>query len=250
MDLSSWLLDQRHAVLKDVSRDELNDYWEDCRERGVYPYKAFDLKPWGEEIAPPVPAKGYKVQLCKFEIASCLMIGPKRTQAARKAGVKNMIQDGTPGSERERFIEQNGIAGELAFGKLFNVFPTSQISVAARKVKDDDGDFILDGLTVDVKTTEYPSGKLTLAPWKNNDTFFDRVQVMTLMTGDIRDAESRRDASLPRGQYVWHGFMSSRDLATGQRFKFLPGRDKQEYIARQDELTGTLEGWPHHASSL
>jgi hypothetical protein len=161
-----------------------------------------------------------------------------------------MIQDGAPGSERERFIEQNGIAGELAFGKLFNLFPTSQISVAARKVKDDDGDFILDGLTVDVKTTEYATGKLTLASWKNNETFFDRVQAMSLMTGDIRDVDNRRDANLPRAQYVWHGFMSSRDLCTGQRFKCLPGRDKREYIALQDELTATLGDWPHHASSL
>lgn len=249
MDLSSWLLDQRHAVLKDVPRNELDDYWEDCRERGVYPYKAFDLRPWSEEIQPLIPSKGFKVQLSKFEIASCLMIGPKRTQAARKAGVTNMIQDGKPGSDRERFIEQNGIAGELAFGKLFNVFPASQVSVAARKVKDDDGDFILDGLTVDVKTTEYATGKLTLASWKNNDTFFERVQVMTLMTGDIRDADNRRDPNLPRGQYVWHGFMSSRDLATGQRFKCLPGRDKREYIAHQDELTGTLINWPHQPPS-
>jgi hypothetical protein len=184
------------------------------------------------------------VQLSKFEIAFCLKVGPERTRAARNAGAYNMIQDGKPGSERERFIEQNGIAGELAFAKLFDIFPSGQLKVEARKAKDDDGDHILKEQVVDVKTTEYYTGRLTLATWKNNDTFFERIHVMGLMTGDIRDEENRRSGNGPRGSYVWHGFMSSRDLAQPNRLGSLPGRDGREYIARQDELCEELPAVP------
>lgn len=250
MDYSILVIEQQAILRDDADRTAIADYFNDCKAKNLYPYKAMDRLPWNASREPLKPSKGCRVQLSGFEIALALRVGPERTKAARAAGAKNMIQDSKPGTEREKFIEQNGIAGELAFAKLFNIFPAGQLLVAARKVKDDDGDHTLEDRIIDVKTTEYPSGRLTLATWKNNDTFFDRIHVMSLMTGDIRDEDNRRSGNGPRGSYVWHGFLSSRDLAQPQRLGSLPGRDGREYIARQDELLECLDGWPTSTSCL
>ena len=250
MDFSELVVHHQSLVRKDVSKQDISEYWEICREKGHYPYRAMDRQPWFDEIERPVTSKGVVVQLSAFEIALALKLGPERTKAARKAGAWNMIQDGKPGSDRERFIEQNGIAGEIAFAKLFNIFPSGQLLIEARKAKDDDGDHVLEDRVIDVKTTEYPYGKLTLAPWKANEDFFDRVHVLSLMTGDIRSAEERRSGNGKRGSYVWHGFISSRDIVNPTRLKPLPGRDKPEYIASQAELSDCLGDWPSPAARI
>jgi hypothetical protein len=244
MDYSDMLINQQAVLRKDATKQQIADYWDACRKADKYPFKAMDLLPWEQEFTPLIPRKDIRVQLSRFEISVCLRIGPERTLAARRAGMQNMIYCDEPLSPRERFIEQNGLAGEWAKAKLLNIFPTDQVIVQARHVHQDYGDHIFEGRVIDTKTTEYPYGTLPLAIHKNKDTFFDRVQVMSLMTGDIRPLEEARSGNGPRGSYVWRGFMSSRDLAQPRRLGFLPGRENRQYIAKQYELTERLHDWP------
>jgi hypothetical protein len=138
----------------------------------------------------------------------------------------NMIRAGAGGSNREIFIEQNGFSGEIAFAKMTNRYPHGQFEIRPRSIQDDDGDFDYYGVTVDVKTTEYPRGRCTLGKWKKQGRYEDKIQLLCLFTGDVREKS---------GKYVWRGAiesvrMISRDLRP------LPGREEKQYVAEQDEL--------------
>ena len=90
----------------------------------------------------------------------------------------NNVHDAKKGEQSNEFVDLEGIAGEMAFCKLFNVYPDLEIKVTTQDT--DAGDCVLNGHKVDVKTTSYETGRLICATWKNDD-----VDIYALMVGQF-----------------------------------------------------------------
>lgn len=142
----------------------------------------------------------------------CKHIAKERYKVNRKKGVKNS----KIGDQSDELTDLEGFAGELAFCKIFNVFPDLLVQVTDQNT--DTGDCILsDGTVVDVKTTKYPNGKLLAARWKN----CKEIDVYALMVGTFPT-------------YKFMGFMSKDELLQEKRLRDL-GHGKG-YVAYQNEL--------------
>jgi len=68
-----------------------------------------------------------------------------------------------------------GLGGEFAFCKLFNLYPDISIEIP----EEDAGDCGTHGKRIDVKTTQYEQGNLLVVPWKN----FNKIDFFALMVG-------------------------------------------------------------------
>ena len=95
-------------------------------------------------------------------------------------------------------ISREGIAGELAFCRLFDVFPDQVFYLGP--VGDDPGDAIIGGFRIDVKTSRRQDSELLAAGHKT----VGRIPVHALMTG-----------AFPR--YVLRGFAWSEDVLQQNR---------------------------------
>ena len=114
-----------------------------------------------------------------------------------------------PQSSEETDLE--GIGAEIAFCKLFNIYPDTEIGHTP------DADCILrTGERVDVKATRHTNGHLLAVPWKT-----DAVDLFALIIGTFPT-------------YRLAGFMTSAELLQPTRLKDF-GHGKG-YAARQDEL--------------
>lgn len=150
------------------------------------------------------------VELSESEQAICRYIAKRRFENNRSGG----IQDQKIGAQSNANVDLNGFAGEFAFCKLHNILPDFSINV--RRTNANDYDAILENKKIDVKTTEYPTGKLVAVEWKN-----DNVDLYALMTGEFP-------------KYTFRGFMRREELRRPERLGTL-GRGPT-YIARQEEL--------------
>lgn len=95
-----------------------------------------------------------KVILNEAEIILSTYIGMARYNNART----NNIVDQKMGDQSCAFVDINGMGGELAAARFFNAYPDLTIVEADRLPGYDFR--TRTGLKVDVKTTEYPAGKL------------------------------------------------------------------------------------------
>lgn len=191
----------------------MKEYLADCKAKNVYPYEFFKSEPLGEVRI------GQTYTLNEREIRATEILGPKRTQAARAAGKHNMIQAAEGGTDKEKFMEINGLQGELLYAKLYNLYPAEQLEIRPRSVREDAGDIVHDELKIDVKTTEYNTGRLTLSHWKQAE----HIDALCLFTGK-------------NGRFVLRGFYSAKELVKDENFRCLPGRDKPQYIMEQKSL--------------
>lgn len=131
-----------------------------------------------------------------------------RHRNARKKGIVN----NRIGPQSDELTDLEGIAGEIAFCKMMNVYPDLQIEYVPNY------DCILpDGTKVDVKTTKYDNGKLLSAPWKGEKN----IDVFALMVGQM-----------PKYRYA--GMMKAKDLLQEHRKQNLG--HGVGYVATQDEL--------------
>ena len=114
-----------------------------------------------------------------------------------------------PQSSSETDLE--GIGSEIAFCKLFNIYPDTEINHTP------DEDCVLsNGIKVDVKATKYENGHLLVARWKK-----PVVEMYALMVG-----------TFPK--YRMAGFMPVKEMLKDFRLKdFGHG---QGYAANQKEL--------------
>lgn len=160
-----------------------------------------------------MPKKNTSVTLDKGEQEVCKLIAKLRHAEARKVGIKNS----KVGSQSNYSTDLEGIGGELALCKILNVFP--YFSVFVRKTKEDKGDVIFKGKSIDVKTTKYDNGKLISPFWKKDS--INNIDVYVLMTGTFPN-------------YVYRGYMHSKDFIKKERLGNLGYGDT--YIAEQDEL--------------
>jgi hypothetical protein len=79
------------------------------------------------------------------------------------------------GGQSDEVTDLEGIAGEIAFTKLANIYPDFQV----KKIKD--VDCIYKGWGVDVKTTSYKNGRLLATMKKANN----KAEVYVLMVGEM-----------------------------------------------------------------
>ena len=161
---------------------------------------------------------GTEVTLSDTEQLLAKAIAKRRYQKSREAGVHNSRK----GPQSDEATDKEGMGGEIAFCKLFNVYPDLSIEVKSSAQGTDKGDCILHVVgngTVDVKTTIYPDGKLLAAPWKSKEG----VDLYALMTGKFPT-------------YTFKGFMTSADLMVEERYKTFSKSDAKAYVAHQRDL--------------
>ena len=121
-------------------------------------------------------------------------------------------------------VDLEGVCGELAFCKLFNVYPDLDTD---REPPHPLFDCVVDGLRIDVKTTKWETGKLIVDARKGSKT--NGVDYYALMTGVFP------------GPYTFRGFIHRERLIVPSRLGSLTNyRSFKSYIADQSELTDEL----------
>lgn len=129
-------------------------------------------------------------------------------------------------SEDAATVDLEGMCGEIAFCKLFNVYPDLDTN---REPPHPLHDCILsNGMRVDVKTTKYENGKLLVDARKGRKT--DGVDFYALMTG-----------SFP-GPYTFRGFIAREQIIQPHKLGLLCGY--KSYMAEQSELTDEIPDPP------
>ena len=153
------------------------------------------------------------------------MLTPSEYDLAEHIGVmqyQKWRRSGTPNTfigrhSYECYIE--GFAGEMAFCKLFNLYP----HLDTEPVTVDDGDCNLFGLRIDVKTTNVPHGQLLATRGKKVES----TDAFALLTGEKR-------------KYTYRGLMASRELLREIRLRQMTTKGPYSYAASQDELKETI----------
>jgi len=161
---------------------------------------------------------GDSICLNPVEVAMCKYVAKERNKVNRTDGVKNS----KIGAQSDYQTDLDGIAGEVAFCKMFNVYPDLTLEPRSAANGNDTFDCVWRTKTIDVKTTKYPNGKLLAALWKSEG---EKPDFYALMTGVLPE-------------YTFRGFMPSQELLKRERVGDLghgPG-----YIGYQSELTETI----------
>ena len=154
-----------------------------------------------------------KILLSKIEQNICSVVAQLRFSNNRE----NNVVNSKIGKKSDEEMDLEGISAELAFCKLFNLYPDLTIDIRSSRDHTDNGDAVLkNGKTVDIKVTHYTNGKLIAVPWKKTN-----VDLFALMVGKTPE-------------YTFKGFMKSEDLLNQSRLGDL-GHGKT-YIAHQNEL--------------
>jgi hypothetical protein len=147
-----------------------------------------------------------RVTLTETEARICKWLAEQRFTTARAAGVK----DAQLGPQASAQTDLDGIAGEFAFCKAVNVWP--DMTIGARR---GGHDAILNGLTVDVKTTRVESGHL-LATLGKASTASDIYVLVVGTIPSFRIAGWATAHRLLRAENV-KDFGHGRGYALGQR---------------------------------
>ena len=160
---------------------------------------------------------GTVVRLSDWEWDMVRAASDRRQKSNIEAGSTSTRQDA---SQTDEDIHLVGCASELAFCRGFNVY--CDLVGEARKAKDDDGDAVVRGLTVDVKSTRRKAGRLIVPSWKNP------VDLYALMVGDGRD-------------WMFKGLMTGARLIVPDRKQVLVEGGNECYVADQSELVNFEE---------
>lgn len=164
---------------------------------------------------PHVPL-GQTVTLNDVEVRLCAEIAKARYESNRAKNVVNA----RIGPQSNEATDLEGVAAEVAFCKLFNLYPAQSFVIEPRSSSrhEDSGDATLHtGHTVDVKATTYPNGRLVACRWKNDPL----VDCYALMIGACPS-------------YSFRGFMTRAELIRAPRMGSLG--HGPTYIAVQSEL--------------
>lgn len=148
------------------------------------------------------------VTLSEAEQRLAMFLAKERYRNARNKG----LPDKKMGDQSNELTDLEGIAAEIAFCKLANVYP--DLDMDHTKAEDC---FLRSGKSVDVKSTTYESGRLLAVKWKSAD----KVDIFALMVGRFP-------------KYRCAGFMKSEDLLKDGRLINLG--HGEGYAASQDEL--------------
>lgn len=123
----------------------------------------------GQGLVEATKVSQVKVVLTRSEVRICEWLGEQRLVINKKRGIK----DARIGPQSSLQIDIDGLKGEFAFAKIFNLWPDMQLS--QRPLHD-----VMSPLGgIDVKTTRYQSGKL-LASRKKQEIPADWYALMWL----------------------------------------------------------------------
>ena len=115
-------------------------------------------------------------------------------------------------------ISELGVLSEIAFCKMMNIYP--DFSYHVRKGS---ADCIIDGVAIDIKTTNLSNGQLLVTPKKEIDGGID---LYVLMTGD-------------RKNFTYKGWKKSKDVYNKNNLKDLGYGPT--YVIKQQELSTTCQ---------
>lgn len=127
---------------------------------------------------------GRMIMLTESELTLADRIARERHNSNRDAGVT----DQKIGPQSDYKTDQNGIIGELAVAKRLNVYPDFAIEPSSGGI-----DLEYEGITIDVKATEYTDGKLLAPIWKQHKNY---ANVFALVTIDWPE-KSRTEIAIP-----------------------------------------------------
>jgi len=150
------------------------------------------------------------------ELRVSKFIGTSRNTQNRGAGIYDAAVAETGK------IDILGAEAELAFAKMCNIYPTDFMVLQPKsKAKGtDDGDLVVDGIVIDVKTTVHEKGML-LSTSKHTSG----IDLFALI---IKKGEDT---------FQLKGFMLASELAKKERYGRAGGKLKRAaYVATQDEL--------------
>jgi len=157
------------------------------------------------------------VSLSDWEWDTAKAAAHRRQQSNVEAGSTETRKDG---SRTDEDIHLAGCASELAFCRGFNVY--CDLVQGARMSKDDDGDAVVRGMLVDVKSTHHRKGRLVVPSWKSP------VDLYALMVGSERE-------------WMFRGFMTGARLIVPERKQVLVEGGNECYVAGQEELVNFEE---------
>jgi hypothetical protein len=160
---------------------------------------------------------GTKVRLSDWEWDMARSASDRRQKSNLEAGSADTRKDESRSDEDIHLV---GCASEIAFCRGFNVY--CDLVQGARLSKDDDGDAVVRGLLVDVKSTHHRNGRLVVPSWKSP------VGLYALMVGEARD-------------WMFKGFMTGARLIVPERKKVLVEGGNECYVAGQEELVNFEE---------
>ena len=167
--------------------------------------------------------KGDVIVLSEFEVKIAKYLGRQRYLNARKKG----ITDAKIGNQSNEETDVESVAAELAFCKLYNLYPDLQIG----ELPIHDATLPC-GATVDVKQTKYPNGMLLVTTKKIENP----SDLYVLLTGRMPEFTDR--GGFPR-EWIFNP-ERIRDLGYG------PG-----YAIKQDELWEVESlAWRHDYGEL
>jgi len=115
-----------------------------------------------------------KITLNKAEQKLAEYLAKARYNNARR----NKVKDKKAGDQSNEFTDLNGIGGEIAFCKMFNLYPDTETDLI--DLPDEDCT-LHSGHAVDVKATKYANGRLIVALWKRDA----KVDLYALMVGEF-----------------------------------------------------------------
>jgi hypothetical protein len=156
--------------------------------------------------------KGAYVKLNEMEQRLVKTVAKGRRDFNTLRGTKRVKY---PDVSDEYLPDIEGFAGEVAFCKIFNIFPDMDIRPVTHET--DDGDCLWNGLRIDVKTTHRPEGKLLCS----NNKKLGMVDYYALMTGVFP-------------MYFYRGVISAEELLVSERMTTL--MPVPAYVADQEEL--------------
>jgi hypothetical protein len=148
------------------------------------------------------------IVLSEAEQRLAKFLATRRYQNARAKGLFNAKM----GDQSNELTDLEGIASEIAFCKLANIYP--DLDLDHTNAADC---YLRDGRAVDVKSTTYASGRLLSVRWKD----VTKVDLFVLMVGEFPT-------------YRCAGFMSSTELIQPSRLINLG--HGEGYAATQNEL--------------
>ena len=155
---------------------------------------------------------GSRIELSDWEWDVAKAAGSRRYKSNVDAGIPSIkVDEGRTDLE----INVAGCASEIAFCRGFNVY--CDLVQEARRSMDDDGDAVVRGMTIDVKSTHHKMGKLIVSSWKNP------VDLYALMVGYERNWEFK-------------GVIGGGAMIVPERLKELVPGGAKCYQARQSEL--------------
>jgi hypothetical protein len=156
---------------------------------------------------------GTEITLTEAEQAICRLIAKMRFEECRKANITN-AKIGDLSNEE---TDLEGFAAEMAFGNIFNLYPdfctTPPTTDGSYR-----GDFLIEGKTVDVKSSTNPNGLLICVPWKK-----EHCDLYALVVGQFPT-------------YTFKGFLQREELF--REYKYIEVRKDKPmvYAAYQWEL--------------